>query len=80
MHADYWQRTEEQCESPRAEDQSLAFRSDQGRWLAPRTEERWVLLASGGGEIERRGRGGRPSRGRDRSPGAKCHRPKGRSR
>ena len=54
MHADYWQRTNEFCESPRAEDHSLAFRSDQERWLAPRIEERWVQVRSTGEGIERR--------------------------
>ena len=67
MHADYWQRTNEVSEAPRAEDHSLAFRSDQERWLAPRIEERWVLLRPTGTGIERDAGGGRPSGRHDRN-------------
>ena len=67
MHADYWQRTNELSEAPRAEDHSLMFRSDQDRWLAPRIEDRWVLLRPTNGGIERRDGSGRALR----KPGGK---------
>ena len=59
MHLDYWQRTV-LSDSPRAENHSLAFRADQERWLAPRIEDRWVLLRAIGPGIAR-GAGARPS-------------------